>query len=225
MRLGGEKEKAREGCHRRGPGEVQVRQEMALTFASYVKGEGWKAARLSSCPTCAGAVTSHGTYERKVPEPARVARFWCATCEMTISVLPDFYASRAPGLLAEVEEAVAVAESAPSFEQAAERVRSAEEENAVTLTAAVRWLRRRVRAIHGVLATIVGLEPERFEGCAATVGSFRARLGTTRVLETLRGICAPRLSAIAAPLGLRAPRAALERAGRRHQHTVGPDPP
>ena len=60
----------------------------------------------------------------------------------------------------------------------------------MTLAAAVRWLRRRVSAVHRVLATVIGLRPERFEGCAPTVASFRERLGTSRVLVALRGICA-----------------------------------
>lgn len=170
-------------------------------------------------------MTSHGTYERKVPLPARVARFRCAPCRMTISLLPDFYASRTRGLLEQIEEVVAIAESARSIEEAAERVRPADDESAVTLAAAVRWLRRRVRAVHRVLATIIGLEPARFEGCAPTVASFRERLGTTRALVALRGICARYLSALAAPLGLIGPLSEKIHTCRRLQQSAGPDPP
>lgn len=74
---------------------------------------------------------------------------------MTINLLADFYASRTPGLLEDIEEVVAIAESARSVEDAAERVRPADEAHAVTLAAAMRWLRRRVRAIHSVLATML----------------------------------------------------------------------
>jgi hypothetical protein len=59
----------------------------------------------------------------------------------------------------------------------------------VTLTSALRWLRRRVAPIHRILATAIGLLPARFEGCAPTVTSFRERLGTMHVLVALLEIC------------------------------------
>lgn len=157
--------------------------------------------------------------------PARIARFYCAPCGMTISLLPDFYASRTPGLLEDIEEVVAIAESARSVEDAAERVRPADDAHAVTLAAAMRWLRRRVRAIHSLLATIIGLEPSRLEGCAPTVASFRERLGTTRALVALREICARYVGVLAAPLGLIGPPAGRIRGGRQLQQSTGPDPP
>jgi hypothetical protein len=160
-----------------------------------------------------------------LPVPARIARFYCRPCGRTISLLPDFYASRTPGLLEDIEEVVAIAESARSVEDAAERVRPADDANAVTLAAAVRWVRRRIRAIHGVLATIIGLLPARFEGCAPTIGSFRERLGTTRVLVELRGICARHLGGLAAPLGLLGRPAGPVGPRRRLQQSTGPDPP
>jgi hypothetical protein len=144
---------------------------------------------------------------------------------MTIGLLPDFYASRTPGLLDDIEKVVAIAESARSVEDAAERVRPADDADAVTLAAAVRWLRRRVRAIHRVLATVMGLEPALFEGCAPTIASFRTRLGTTTVLVELRGICARNLGMLAPPLGLIG-RCREELRPRRHlQQSTGPDPP
>jgi hypothetical protein len=204
---------------------VQLRQVRALTFEEYVTGEGWTTASLSSCPSCAGPVTSHGTYGRKLPKPARIARFYCAPCSTTISLLPDFYASRTPGLLEDIEEVVAVAESARSVEDAAERVRPADEAHAVTLAAAVRWLRRRVRAVHGLLATAIGLAPARFEGCAPTIASFRQRLGARCVLVELREICARHLGVLAAPLGLIGMPRERDRARWRRQQSTGPDPP
>jgi hypothetical protein len=144
---------------------------------------------------------------------------------MTIGLLPDFYASRMPGLLDDIEDVVAVAEAAPSVEAAAEEVRPADEAEAVTLTSAVRWLRRRVAPVHEILTTVIGLLPAAFEGCAPTVTSFRERLGTRRVLVTLREICARHLHAIAMPLGLlAAPRGRLV-PRRRYQQSVGPGPP
>lgn len=202
-----------------------MRLATALTFEAYVTEEGWRAARLSSCPTCDGAVTSLGAYVRKLPKPARVARFYCRQCGMTISLLPDFYASRTPGLLEDIEEAVAVAESARSVEEAADRVRPAEDADAVTITSALRWLGRRVAAVHRVLGTIIGLLPSQFEGCASTIVSFRKRLGTNKVLVALRGICARYLGMLAAPLGLVGGPAGSVRAPRRRQQSMGPDPP
>jgi hypothetical protein len=162
---------------------------------------------------------------RKVPKPAQVPRFYCERCGMTIGLLPDFYASRMPGLLDDIEQAVAIAESAPSVEAAAEEVRPADEPEAVTLTSAMRWLRRRVAPVHQILATIIGLLPDRFEGCAPMVMSFRERLGTTRVLVTLREICARHLHALARPLGLIAAPVGRVVPRRRHQQSAGPGPP
>jgi hypothetical protein len=170
-------------------------------------------------------MTSHGTYVRKIPRPARVARFRCAACRITISLLPDFYASRTPGLLREIEEVVAISESAQSQEEAAERVRPADEANAVTLASALRWLSRRVAAVHRTLATVIGLYPARFEGCTPTIASFRERLGSECVLVDLRGICARHLGGLGPPLGLVARRDGPVRSSRRHQQSAGPDPP
>lgn len=204
---------------------MQLRQARALTFEEYVTGEQWRTARLSSCPVCSGPVTSHGTYVRKRPQVAQVARFYCAGCQMTIGLLPDFYASRMPGLLDDMEKVVAIAESAHSVEAAAEQARPADEADAVTLTSAMRWVRRRVRAIHRILATAIGLVPGRLEGCAPTVTSLQERLGTTRVLVALRELCARHLHAIAEPLGLLGPPEGRAIAVRRGQQSMGPDPP
>lgn len=144
---------------------------------------------------------------------------------MTIGLLPDFYASRMPGLLDEIEQVVAIAEEARSVEAAAEEARPADDADAVTLTSALRWLRRRVAPIHRILATAIGLLPGLFEGCAPTVTSFRARLGTMRVLVALREICAGYLHAIAEPLGLLAPPEGRVVAFRRRQQSMGPGPP
>ena len=144
---------------------------------------------------------------------------------MTIGVLPDFYASRMPGLLDDVEEIVAIAEAARSVEAAAEELRPAEELDAVTLPSAVRWLRRRLAPIHRILATVIGLLPDRFEGCAPTVASFRERLGTTRALVALREICRLYLHCLREPLGLVPACASRVAAIRRRQQSMGRGPP
>jgi hypothetical protein len=144
---------------------------------------------------------------------------------MTISLLPDFYASRTPGLLKDIEDAVAVAESARSLEDAANRVRPADDADAVTLGAALRWLCRRVAAVHRILTTVMGLLPSQFEGCAPTIASFRERLGTAQVLAGLRESCARYLGMLAAPLGLIGLPTDRDRPRRRRQQSLGPDPP
>lgn len=204
---------------------MQQRLGKELTFEAYVTGQGWTGATLECCPLCGCAPGGHGSYERKLPVPARVARFYCRPCHVTIGLLPDFYASRRPGLLADIEETVAVAEQATSLEAAADRVRPAEDDDAITLAAAIRWVRRRVDAVHRVLATVIGLVPARFEGCAPTIASFRERLRTTRVLVELREICARHLGALAAPLGLVAAPGGWILPRRRLQQSTGPDPP
>lgn len=204
---------------------MQLRERTAHTFEEYVTGAGWKTARLSSCPVCSGPVSSHGTYVRKLPKFALIARFFCAPCHMTIGLLPDFYASRMPGLLAEIEEVVALAETAPSVAAAADKARPAEEAQAITLTSAIRWVRRRVGAIHRLLATVIGLLPDRFERCAPQVASFRERLGMMNVLVALREICTGSLHALAPPLGLLARPNRRVLAIERHQQLSGPGPP
>ena len=204
---------------------MQLRHGPALTFEGYVTGAQWEAARLSSCPVCSGPVTSHGTYPRKLPRPAQVARFYCAPCGMTIGLLPDFYASRMPGLLDELEDVVLAAEAAPSMEALAAEVRPEDEVGAVSLTSALRWLRRRTAPVHRILATVMGLVPERFEGCRPTVTSFRERLGTSRVLVALREICARSLHALVRPLGLVAAPERGDVVFRRHQQSMGRGPP
>lgn len=144
---------------------------------------------------------------------------------MTISLLPDFYASRTPGLLEDVEDVVAVAEAARTAEDAAERLRPADDADAVSLASALRWVGRRVTAVHSVLATVIGLLPARFEGCGATLTSFRERLGTPSVLVALREICARYLGVLAAPLGLVGRPDGPHRPPRRRQQSMGPDPP
>lgn len=156
---------------------------------------------------------------------ARVARFYCAPCGMTIGLLPDFYASRMPGLLDDIEQVVAIAEAARSVEAAAEDVRPADAPAAVTLTSAVRWLRRRLAPVRRILTTVIGLLPGRFEGCAPTVTSFRERLCTMQVLVTLREICSRHLHALAEPLGLLAAPDGSVAPRKQHQQPVGPGPP
>lgn len=163
---------------------------------------------------------------RKVPEVAQVARYYCPESHTTIGLLPDFYASRMPGTLDMIEEAAAKAEGAASVEKAAEALRPADAPDAVTLAAALVWLRLRVAIVRALLATVKGLMPELVgEDVPPRISAFRRRLGTLRVLVALRGICERHLHRLPAPLGL-VPRPEMVLRGRaRRAQSPGPDPP
>jgi hypothetical protein len=165
-----------------------------------------------------------GTYRRKIPQVALIARFYCPEQRTTFGLLPDFYASRMPGTLDELEQAVAVAQAAPSVEGAADELRPAEAPDAVTLDAAVQWLRRRLAQVRELLVTASGLWPDRLSGLGHSIAAWRERLGTSRVLVGLRGICERHLHALPRPLGL-TPRSGLGKPspGARPQ-SMGPDP-
>ena len=89
----------------------------------------------------------------------------------------------------------------------------------------MRWLVRRVRAVHGNLTAVRGLCPERFLECAAEVGAFRERLKTEAVLVGLRGQCEGQLAQLAPPLGFCPDAPAAATALPMVQHEAGPDPP
>jgi hypothetical protein len=201
--------------------------ESTLTFEEYVTRRGWEQATLAACPLCepgACHLQGLGTYRRKVPVEAFVTRYYCPEQRTTFGLLPDFYASRVPGTLDDIERAAAQAEASVSLEQAAEELRPGDAPDAVTLGVAVAWLRRRVAWVRALLVTVAGLFPDLFVGVGPSIRAFREGLGTSRVLVELRGICEPHLYALPRPLGLN-PRArwTLARGGGRQQ-SIGPDP-
>jgi hypothetical protein len=157
---------------------------------------------------------------RVQPVGARVARWYCRVGHRTFSLLPDCLAARLPGTLAEVERVVATAEQAKSLEAAADELRPD-----IDLPGAIRWVRRRVKAIHGALTTLLGLLPERFLGCLPRVLSLREHLALAHPLPVLREIAAPFLPGLAPPLGLRPPPAGGGERRRSSQQHPGPDPP
>jgi hypothetical protein len=81
-----------------------------------------------------------------------------------------------------LEHVVAVVERSPSAAAAANVLRLD-----IDLPGALRWLRRRVDLVHRGLLVIIGLLPDRFAGCTATVDHFRTRLSQDAVLMALRG--------------------------------------
>lgn len=206
---------------------VVIRYATTATSERYITEEGWRTATLERCPLhpeggC--GLSRHGSYRRVRPAGVRVARLRCPKAGVTISLLPDFLASRLSGTLAEVEGVVELAEGAEGLEAALERVRPAAAETAVTLPSGLRWLRRRLSAVRAALVAAVTLVP-LLAGCRPALGALRERLGVREVLVTLRASAAEHLSALCAPLGFRARARSREERRQRAPHEVGPDPP
>jgi len=202
---------------------VQLRFEAECTSEVYVREEGWKRATLEACPvhsdgTC--GLRRLGTYPRVKPPGTRIARFYCPTGRFTISLLPDCFASRWSGDLDAIEEVVVVAEAAPSIEAAADVLRPD-----ITLTSAVRWIRRRLRPVRRFGVLVKGLLPDRVASWPPTMSGLRAALATHSALVTLRGLTADRLHLLPSPAGF-GPRS--EGSGGRssaREHEVGAVPP
>ncbi len=95
----------------------------------------------------------------------------------------------------------------------------------IELPGVLRWVRRRVQAVHASLTTLKGLMPERFGACEPTLLSFARHLGVDTVLPALRSIAALYLLWLPGPLGLLPRPAPGGGADERHQQPVGPDPP
>lgn len=192
------------------PTTVQSIHFFPIADDQYVAEHAWKRAVLDECPFhpeggC--GVRRHGSYARVSPPGVRVARFWCARAGASISLLPAFLASRLSGTLDEIESAVATVESARSLVAAADTLRPADTEDAVTSISAARWLRRRLRPIRLALLALVTLVPE-LAHCAPTLTAIRARLGVARVLVALRDKARSHLGSLSPPLGV------LARGGR-----------
>ena len=146
---------ARHGGQRceEGGGCLQIPLHTTSSVDAYIAASEWRDTPLSVCPLHPSGgcrLARHGSYARARPQGLRVARWYCPQGHRTFSLLPDFMAARLPGLLADVEEAVAVVAHAPSIETAAATVRDL----AVSLPAAVRWLRRRLRPVQLALQVL-----------------------------------------------------------------------
>ncbi len=202
---------------------MQLRFECNLTGEEYVSQQAWLNASLARCPLhpnggCGFA--RHGTYERRSPPGTLIARWYCRRGHRTFSLLPDCLAARLPGTLVEVEAVVAVVEQAQNIEAACAELRLE-----IELPGVLRWVRRRVQAIHASLNTLKGLLPERFGGCAPRLEAFAEHLGVAGVLPALRHIAAPYLHSLPVPLGFRPLSSRGGEPDRAHQHSTGPDPP
>jgi hypothetical protein len=160
---------------------MQIRYPIDLTVEEYIKNESWEQAELTCCPFhpdggCSYA--KHGTYPRKFPEYCLVVRYYCPEAHQTISLLPDFFASRLPGTLDDVEHAVNIAEASGSQEEAAFKLRPE-----IALPSALKWLRRRIKYVKEVLNLLTGLLVTE---CPPVLNSFRKVFGVKNVLTSLR---------------------------------------
>jgi len=202
---------------------VQLRFASNLTGEEYVSQQAWRDASPTRCPLHPNGgcgFTRHGTYERLSPPGTLIARWYCPQGHRTFSLLPDCLAARLAGTLAEVQEVVGIAEQAQSLEAACTDLRLD-----IELPSVLRWVRRRVQAIHSSLNTLKGLMPERFTGCEPRLGGFAGRLDTDAVLQALRQIAAPYLALLPAPLGFSPRGLRGGEPARVYQHRAGPDPP
>jgi hypothetical protein len=202
---------------------VQLRFACEHTGEEYVKQEAWRDASLPRCPLhpkggCGFA--RHGTYERVSPPGTLIARWYCPAGHRTFSLLPDCLAARLSGTLSEVEAVVRAVEQAASLEGACAALRLD-----IELPGALRWVRRRVQAVHASLHLLRGLLPELFATCPATLTAFAEHIGAEEVLRALRHIGAAFLQRLPAPLGFVPRRTPGGGRGPARQHCVGADPP
>ena len=116
---------------------------------------------------------------------------------------------------------MAAVESASSIEAAADALRADD----VTLTTAVRWIRRRLRLVRINLTAVVSLLPDLCVGIAPTIHGFGRLFCAGSVLVGLRDATALHLAGLSRPLGFRPP--VGQGGGRKNpiQQCMGPDPP
>lgn len=218
-----DRKKACHGWSRAGPWLVQLLLACGLPSEEYVRQKVWLVASMKTCPLhpnggCGFA--RHTAYTRVSPPGCKVARFYCPVGHTTFSLLPDCLCSRLSGSLQSVEDVVAAVEAAKSVEAAASTLRPE-----IELPGAIRWVRRRLKAVNGTLATAVGLLPKPLAGCALTVTSCRLHLKTAAALLLLRAMAGDHLGRLPPPLGFgpRPERRWVRRPAS--QQETGPDPP
>lgn len=200
---------------------MQLRFRTGLTSEEYVRQEAWRSASLERCPAHPECrFVRHGTYTRKNPRGVQVPRWYCEEGHHTISLLPDFAASRLSSSLDDVERVAVAVEGARSLEAAAAELRPD-----IELPGAVRWTRRRVAAVRATLRTAVGLLPGVLAGIELNVTSFRAALGAGHALVALREMASRHLAQLLPPVGFGPRPTPRRRSTNPDQHNPGPDPP
>ena len=202
---------------------MQLRFATDLSAEEYVQREAWKEARLDSCPIhpeggC--GFGKNGTYSRKYPEGAKIARWYCAIGHQTFSFLPDCLSARLPGTLKEVENVIEEVAKSPSQEKAAKNIRLD-----ISLHGVLRWVRRRILPIRMALTMLIELIPSMFSACDPTLSSFRSALCVTHILPELRHHAGPFLQILPPPLGFCSRPGSKKIKNNRFQHKTGSDPP
>lgn len=202
---------------------MQLRFKTALSCHEYVAERAWRDASLERCPLHPNGGCSfarHGTYARADPPGTRVPRWYCPQGHHTFSLLADCLASRLPGSLSDLERVVVEVEQASSLEAAADGLRTDD----ISLPAAIRWTRRRVRPVHATLCILFDLIPARLDGCQPTVIALRQWLGVEWALPYVREMAADYLSALPSPVGFASP-SPTANCNSQIQQDKGPDPP
>ena len=202
---------------------MQIRYATNLSAEQYVAQQAWQAATLNQCPLhpqggC--SFSKHGTYARKFPAGAKIARWYCADGHMSFSLLPDCLASRLSGSLIEVEDVLSEVQNSPSQEAAADKIRID-----IELPGALRWMRRRIFLVKATLSMLIKLLPCLFADCHPSILSFQSVLNVDYVLPKLRQVASSYLHMLPPPLGF-GPRPVAKKSKKRHlQHKTGTDPP
>ena len=201
--------------------EMQFRFPTELSAEEYVRKEAWKNVTVRRCPIHPDSdcrLARHGTYRRVIPEGTKIPRILCLAEHITFSLLPDCFASRLPGTLADVESVVLMVETAVRNSGHDELTMTTAKETLTSpdLAAVVgesvadgrvfeadfRWLKRRVEYVLSVLSVVADLFPETFGNCPPTLAAFRLVCGGGPVLVRLRAVAESRIHEIPAPLGL-----------------------
>ena len=105
---------------------MQIPLRTSSSVDAYIRNREWRDVRLPACPMHPSGGCSfarHGSYERSSPSGLRIARWYCPEGQRTFSLIPDFLASRLPGLLHSIEESIVTACAAKSREAAADLLR------------------------------------------------------------------------------------------------------
>lgn len=190
---------------------MQILVRTSSDVEAYISAREWTVANLPACPLhpeggC--GIARHGSYARAKPAGVRVARWYCPRGHCTFSLLPHFLAARMPGLLVEIEEAFAAATRLPSIEATASSIRDPE----ISLTSAVRWLRRRILPVRRAIQALRDANTET--PLVADAGFL------TRLRLDLDG---SDLAHLPAPLGFQSRRAQQQDVVTRDvQHKMGP---
>ena len=111
--------------------------------------------------------------------------------------------------------------ASPELEAAADALRTQD----VSLQSAIRWTRRRVKLVQGILASVLAVIPNAVGSCRPSVIEFQHRMNTNCVLYRLRETASAYLVTLPPPLGFGARRARNGEDEGSFQHDKGPDPP